>query len=204
MMAPHSRPSSAGPPAKIVVCVVPSCKGLRSSAAHPLGRAQQSQSREGRSRVLWLEDSVLRCPSFLHRKPVLLRSGRQPQPAGSSQTGPELQVAAQLPRGRGNHSSSSQRLLARAAVSQLTLPGSPATVVLLRSGSQSHQTRPGAEQARARAQDEKWFGDSTGPFFGFMGAAAALVFSCAPLVCVCVCVFCACCPVLSLTLVVSC
>ena len=32
---------------------------------------------------------------------------------------------------------------------------------------------------RQLLEGETWFGDSTGPFFGFMGAAAALVFACA-------------------------
>ena len=32
--------------------------------------------------------------------------------------------------------------------------------------------------SRHLLEDEKWYGDSTGPFFGFMGAAAALVFAC--------------------------
>ena len=32
---------------------------------------------------------------------------------------------------------------------------------------------------RQLLEGEQWVGDSTGPFFGFMGAAAALVFACA-------------------------
>lgn len=32
--------------------------------------------------------------------------------------------------------------------------------------------------ARHLLEGEKWTGDTTGPFFGFMGAASALVFSC--------------------------
>lgn len=32
--------------------------------------------------------------------------------------------------------------------------------------------------SRHLLENERWQGDSTGPFFGFMGAAAALVFSC--------------------------
>ena len=36
---------------------------------------------------------------------------------------------------------------------------------------------------RQLLEGEQWVGDSTGPFFGFMGAAAALVFACAHLRC---------------------